>query len=52
VRPRYKANFTLRQAIDDNNISRIYLGVHWKFDATGGEKVGVVIADKVSVFFK
>jgi hypothetical protein len=52
VRPKYKATFTLRQAIDENNISRIYLGVHWKFDATGGEKVGVAIADKVSIFFK
>jgi membrane-associated phospholipid phosphatase len=52
VRPRYKANFTLRQAIDENNISRIYLGVHWKFDATGGEKVGVAIASKVIAAFQ
>jgi hypothetical protein len=52
VRPKYKANFTLRKAIEDNNISRIYLGVHWWFDATGGEKVGIAIADKVNVFFK
>jgi hypothetical protein len=52
ARPKYKASFTLRQAIHENNISRIYLGVHWDFDATGGEKVGVAIADKVSIFFK
>jgi hypothetical protein len=47
VRPRFEETFTLQQAIDGNEISRIYLGVHWKFDATGGQVVGKAIADKV-----
>lgn len=52
TRPRYAATFTLRQAIEQNNISRIYLGVHWIFDATGGEIVGKAVADKVIVAFQ
>lgn len=32
------------QAIEQNNISRVYLGVHWKFDATEGAKLGKDIA--------
>jgi PAP2 superfamily len=51
VRPKYKDNFSLRKAIAENNISRIYLGVHWDFDASGGEKVGKAIADRVSKAF-
>ncbi len=47
VRPRFEETFTLQKAIDGNEISRIYLGVHWKFDATGGQIVGKAIADKV-----
>ncbi len=52
TRPRLKETFTLQQAIEDNNISRIYLGVHWKFDASGGERVGTAIASKVFEAFK
>jgi PAP2 superfamily len=52
VRPRYSETFTLRKAIEDNKISRIYLGVHWLFDATGGETVGKAIADKVFAAFR
>ena len=52
VRPKYNANFTLSKAIKDNNQSRIYLGVHWQFDATGGEEVGTAIAAKVAEAFK
>ncbi len=51
VRPRIEKTFTLRQAIDENEISRIYLGVHWIFDATGGAEVGQAIADKVTAAF-
>jgi PAP2 superfamily len=51
VRPKYEASFTLREAIVQNNISRIYLGVHWQFDAEGGEKVGSAIAAKVVAKF-
>jgi PAP2 superfamily len=57
VRPKYKAtfdlaNFGLAKAITDNNQSRIYLGVHWQFDATGGDKVGTDISVKVADAFK
>jgi membrane-associated phospholipid phosphatase len=52
VRPRWEQTFTLRKAIEQNNISRIYLGVHWKFDATGGESVGKQVADRVSAAFR
>lgn len=51
VRPKYQDTFTLTKAIKDNNESRIWLGVHWRFDAEGGEKVGKAIADKVIVEF-
>jgi hypothetical protein len=52
TRPRYVANFTLRQAIEENKLSRIYLGVHWIFDATSGETVGKAVADKVIAAFQ
>lgn len=51
TRPRIEETFTLREAIEENKLSRIYLGVHWIFDATGGEDVGVAIANKVSTAF-
>jgi hypothetical protein len=47
TRPRLEMQLNLRQAIADNEISRIYLGVHWLFDATGGRVVGEAIAKKV-----
>ena len=52
TRPRWEQTFTLREAIEQNKISRIYLGVHWIFDATGGETVGKAIADKVTAAFR
>lgn len=48
VRPRVARSFTLREAIEENKISRIYLGVHWSFDATSGETVGKAIAQKAA----
>jgi hypothetical protein len=51
VRPRLEQKFTLRKAIEDNEISRIYLGVHWEFDATSGRVVGEAIAKKVIAAF-
>ncbi len=51
TRPRYESTFTMREAIEENKISRIYLGVHWIFDATGGEIVGNAIAGKVFTAF-
>ena len=51
TRPEWEATFTLREAIEQNKISRIYLGVHWIFDATGGEIVGKAVSDKVVIAF-
>lgn len=51
-RPNWKQTFTLKEAIEQNKISRIYLGVHWIFDATGGEEVGKAIAGKAVAVFK
>ena len=51
ARPVWEQTFTLKDAIEQNKISRIYLGVHWDFDATGGETVGKAIATKVIAAF-
>ncbi len=51
VRPALSRTFTLREAIEQNKISRIYLGVHWEFDATGGETVGKAVTEKTSAVF-
>ena len=52
VRPRIEETLTLQKAIDENEISRIYLGVHWIFDATGGQVVGKAIANRVIPAFQ
>lgn len=52
TRPRLLEMFSLRKAIEDNEISRIYLGVHWKFDATGGRTVGEAVANKAIAAFR
>ncbi len=37
VRPRHMRSFTgLHQAIYENSVSRVFLGVHWRFDGTTG----------------
>ena len=51
TRPRWAPTFTLQNAIEENSISRIFLGVHWKFDADGGETVGRAIAKKAAAAF-
>jgi membrane-associated phospholipid phosphatase len=52
LRPRWEQTFSLKTAIEQNKISRIYLGVHWIFDATGGQEVGEAIAAKAIAAFK
>lgn len=52
TRPSWQATFTFREAIEQNKVSRIYLGVHWIFDATGGETVGTAVAAKTVTAFK
>ena len=38
---------TFSQAVEENGRSRIYLGIHWQFDNTEGQKLGRTIADFV-----
>jgi hypothetical protein len=38
---------TFSQAAEENGRSRIYLGIHWQFDNTEGQKLGRRIADFV-----
>lgn len=33
----------------ENAISRLYLGIHWRFDATDGIRMGTAIADEVTL---
>jgi PAP2 superfamily len=48
VRPRWPRSFaTLSEAEEENAISRIYLGVHFRFDATAGIAVGRKVGDTV-----
>jgi membrane-associated phospholipid phosphatase len=52
VRPRWEQTFTLKEAIEQNKRSRVYLGVHWSFDADGGELVGKAIAKRAIAEFQ
>lgn len=52
TRPKWVQKFNLRDAINQNAISRIYLGVHWDFDASGGATVGNAVAAKVLEAFR
>jgi PAP2 superfamily len=48
VRPKLTRSFSsLSQAEEENARSRIYLGIHWSFDATEGIKQGNRVADYV-----
>ena len=48
VRPVVERRFSsLSQAEEENGRSRIYLGIHWAFDATEGVKQGNQVADYV-----
>ena len=48
VRPRVVRRFrSLSEAIEENAQSRIYLGIHWQFDAQDGMNAGIDLADFV-----
>jgi membrane-associated phospholipid phosphatase len=48
VRPRWPRTFkTLTEAEEDNAVSRIYLGVHFRFDVDNGKTVGRNVAEYV-----
>jgi hypothetical protein len=52
VRPVWKQSFSLKKAIEQNNHSRVYLGVHWSFDVTDGATLGHAIAVQAIDAFK
>jgi hypothetical protein len=48
VRPLVLRHFTsFSQAAEENAMSRVYLGVHWSFDAVAGVKLGTQVANYV-----
>jgi len=51
VRSRYSHELTIATAIEENLLSRVYLGVHWKFDGTEGRDNGKKIADRIQSSF-
>ncbi|MGL4437817.1 MAG: vanadium-dependent haloperoxidase [Bosea sp. (in: a-proteobacteria)] len=44
-RVRHNRSMTLAQAIHENAVSRVYLGVHWEIDAIEGVRLGRAIID-------
>ena len=50
VRPRLKRPFNLQEAIGENARSRVWLGVHWNFDAVQGGVLGEEVAELVYAF--
>ena len=51
VRTKYERKLTIATAIEENVCSRVYLGVHWRFDAEEGKRVGEEIAVKIAAAF-
>ena len=51
TRPVHKRTMTINKAVEENILSRVYLGVHWKFDGLKGELIGNEIAQKVQASF-
>jgi Vanadium chloroperoxidase N-terminal domain len=47
VRPLHRRRLTIDRAIEENILSRVYLGVHWQFDGRKGAEIGQEIADKL-----
>jgi Vanadium chloroperoxidase N-terminal domain/PAP2 superfamily len=51
VRPRHDRTMTIAEAIEENVLSRVYLGVHWLFDGREGQQNGELIAQKIALKF-
>lgn len=51
VRPRHVRTLTIQSAIRENLESRVFLGVHWRFDGDRGREIGEEIARQVHVNF-
>jgi len=51
LRAKLKHSLTIAQAIEENILSRVYLGVHWEFDCREGERAGDFIGTEVAATF-
>jgi hypothetical protein len=51
IRPYLPRSFTIKQAIEENKLSRVYLGVHWYMDVNYGAAVGTEVAAKIAASF-
>jgi vanadium chloroperoxidase len=51
TRPLLPRTFTIKEAIQENAASRVYLGVHWGIDVEAGIKQGALIGDQVGSSF-
>jgi hypothetical protein len=52
IRPLHRRTLTLAQAIHENAVSRVYLGVHWRMDAVEGIRLGLDLVDKIAAVGK
>ncbi len=48
IRPLHRRTLTLAQAVHENAVSRVYLGVHWRMDAVEGIRLGLDLVDKIA----
>lgn len=48
IRPLHRRTLTLAQAIHENAVSRVYLGVHWRMDAVEGIRLGLDLVEKIA----
>ena len=48
TRTRIERQYNIKGAIKDNLESRVWLGVHWRFDGDGGKKAGEEVAKQVA----
>ncbi|NJR43310.1 MAG: hypothetical protein HC767_12300 [Akkermansiaceae bacterium] len=50
-RPNLPRSLTIDEAIEENKDSRVYLGVHWRFDQDAGGLLGETIAQNILANF-
>jgi hypothetical protein len=48
IRSQHRRTLTLAQAIHENAVSRVYLGVHWRMDAVEGIRLGLDLVEKIA----
>lgn len=50
-RPLLTRSLTIDEAIEENRVARVYLGVHWEFDQDAGVAIGEEIAQNIVASF-